>query len=378
MLRVIGRKAVYAVPVVFIVSLMTFFLMELVPGDPAVVVAGPNADPELVAEIHEELGLDDPVVERYLRWLGDTVTGDLGRQLVPPRLQVSTVIAAALPVTLQVAAMALVIALAIAIPAALLSASKPGGAPDRLLSTSAYAVIAVPSFLLALLLIFFFVFNPELTQRLLAVAAASAVAYATSRIWRRSRAYPPGARTRYVLRSGGALLVAALLAFLLIAGLPDFPRQGFVRLTSDEGVWESVRSSLLPALSLAGIEAAVWMRLLRSDLMATLQEDFILAAKAKGMPRWRILVRDALRPSSFSLITVLGVSLGRLIGGAVIVEAIFNLRGMGTLMVSSIQTGDVPVVQAAVLLVAVLYVVVNATIDIAYGYLDPRIRRGRV
>lgn len=378
MLRLIGRKLAYAVPVVFLVSLATFFVLELVPGDPAVVVAGPNADPEVVAEIHEELGLDEPAVERYVRWLGDTITGDLGRQLVTPRLPVSTVIGAALPVTLQVAAMALVIALAIAIPAALVAAARPGAPPDRLISTSAYAVIAVPSFLLALLLIFFFVFHPGLTRWLMTLVAGAAVAYFANRIWRRARTYPSDARTGYLLRRGAALLVSAAVVVFLIARLPDFPRQGFVRLTSGAGVWESFRSTLLPALSLAGIEAAVWMRLLRSDLIATLQEDFILAAKAKGMPRWRILVLDALRPSSFSLITVLGVSLGRLIGGTVIVEAIFNLRGMGTLMVSSIQTGDVPVVQAAVLLIAVLYVVVNATIDIAYGYLDPRIRRGRV
>ena len=120
------------------------------------------------------------------------------------------------------------------------------------------------------------------------------------------------------------------------------------------------------------------MRLLRGDLVATLQEDFILASRAKGMPRWRILTHDALRPSMFSLITVLGVSIGRLIGGTVIVEQIFNLPGLGSLMVRSIQAKDVPVVQAAVLLIAVIYVVVNAVVDVLYVYLDPRIRRGRV
>jgi len=160
--------------------------------------------------------------------------------------------------------------------------------------------------------------------------------------------------------------------------LPDFPRQGWVRLTSDDGLAENLRSAFLPALTLAAMEAAVWMRILRGDLITTLQEDFILAARAKGMPRWRILTFDALRPSSFSLITVLGVSLGRLIGGTVIVEQIFNLPGMGTLMVRSIRAKDVPVVQSAVLLIAVIYVLVNAAVDVAYAYLDPRIRRGRV
>ena len=141
---------------------------------------------------------------------------------------------------------------------------------------------------------------------------------------------------------------------------------------------ENLKSAFLPALTLASIEAAVWMRLLRGDLVATLQEDFILASRAKGMPRWRILTHDALRPSMFSLITVLGVSIGRLIGGTVIVEQIFNLPGLGSLMVRSIQAKDVPVVQAAVLLIAAIYVIVNAVVDVAYVYLDPRIRRGRV
>ncbi len=121
------------------------------------------------------------------------------------------------------------------------------------------------------------------------------------------------------------------------------------------------------------------MRLLRGDLLTTLQEDFILSARAKGMPQWRILVSDALRPSSFSLITVAGVALGRAIGGTVIVETIFNLPGMGTMVVGAIlAAADYRVVQASVLVIAVFYVAVNAIVDVSYAYLDPRIRRGRV
>ena len=138
------------------------------------------------------------------------------------------------------------------------------------------------------------------------------------------------------------------------------------------------RSSFLPALTLALTEVAVFSRLLRNDMITTLQEDYVLSARAKGMPIHRVLMRDALRPSSFSLITLAGVSLGRLLGGTVIVETIFNLPGMGRLIV---QDGVIPkdftIVQGAVLVIAALYVLVNTAVDISYFALDPRIRRGR-
>jgi len=378
MWKVIGLKLAKTIPVMFVVSLATFFLLDAIPGDPAVTVAGANADPAMLAEIRAELGLDRPLVERYFDWLGGAVQGDFGRQLLDPRLPVSTVVRAALPVTLQLSVMAMIIAPLLAIPAAMVSASRPGEGPDRVASTTAFAVIAIPSFLLALLVIHMFVFNHGLTQWALIALLAVGVVYLADRLRRAARRYPPGARGPFVARRGVALAVGAAVVVGLIWVLPDFPRQGWVRLTSDDGLAENLRSAFLPALTLAAMEAAVWMRILRGDLITTLQEDFILAARAKGMPRWRILTFDALRPSSFSLITVLGVSLGRLIGGTVIVEQIFNLPGMGTLMVRSIRAKDVPVVQSAVLLIAVIYVLVNAAVDVAYAYLDPRIRRGRV
>ena len=377
MLRVIGRKLASAVAVMFVVSLATFFILDAVPGDPAVVIAGPNADADTVAEIRAELGLDRPVHERYVEWLGGTVRGDFGRQYLEPRLPVATVLRSALPVTLELGLLGMALALVVAVPAALVAAGRPNGPPDRALSGAAFAIIATPSFLLALILIFFLVFNPGLTQWALVEATGAVAAYLADRIAGTAHRYPPGSKARYVVRSGGAVAVGTAVVLVLVYLLPDFPRQGWVRLTSGEGLGENLRSAMLPAVTLAAIEAAVWMRLLRGDLMSTLQEDYVLAARAKGMPSWRILVVDALRPSSFSLVTVLGVSLGRLVGGTIIVEQIFNLPGMGNLMVRSIQAKDTPVVQAAVLLIAVIYVLVNTTVDVAYGYLDPRIRRGR-
>ena len=182
---------------------------------------------------------------------------------------------------------------------------------------------------------------------------------------------------RVLLQAAAALVVAGLTVWLANKW-PSFNRQGFDRLTSDEGVLENLRDSFLPSLTVALTEIAVFMRLLRADMQSTLQEDYILSARAKGMPPVRILARDALRPSSFSLITLAGVAFGRLIGGTVIVESIFNLRGMGSLIVNDgVNTGDFPVVQGGVLVLATFYVVLNGIIDISYNYLDPRLRRAR-
>jgi peptide/nickel transport system permease protein len=211
------------------------------------------------------------------------------------------------------------------------------------------------------------------------VAGFALSAWLTQRTLKLAREYPRDqGRVRYLALGLGGAAGVLLVTLLLWTRWPEFPRQGFVRVTSDEGIWTNLRHAFLPALTLALTEAAVFMRLLRSDLISTLQDDFILSAKAKGMPTWRIMVRDALRPSSFSLITVAGVALGRLIGGTVIVETIFNLPGMGTMIVDAIGANDFRVVQAGVLVIAVFYVMINAIIDISYAYLDPRIRRGRV
>lgn len=379
MLRLVGLKLAQLVPVMFVVSLATFFILELVPGDAAATIAGPQATQEQIASIRADLDLDEPVVDRYLSWLGSTVTGDFGTSLVPPRPPVSELIGAVLPVTLQIAAMSILFALVLAVPPAVIAAARADGPVDRALSATAFGAISLPSFLSALLLIFFLVFHQDIARWTILSIGFLGLLVAASTMWSRALRYPGGRpRVAYRMRAAGLLAAAAAALVLGALSLPDFPRQGFSRITAEEGVGENLRTAFLPALTLAVTQAAVWMRLLRGDLISTLQEDFILAARAKGMPRWRVLLLDALRPSSFSLITVMGVSLGTALGGTIIVERIFNLPGLGTLMVEAINGKNIPVVQAAVLLMATFYVLVNALVDIAYGYLDPRIRRGRV
>lgn len=309
----VGRL-IELVLVLFVVTLGTFSLVSLMETDPAVTILGEGQPPEAYAEVREELGLNDPLLVRYADWLGSAVTGDLGRSVVPPYYDVLDRIAGALPVSVELAVLGMGMALVISIPLAMWSAYHAGGWVDRAISAGTFGILSVPSFL------------------------------------------------------------AGLLVILVLANALDlFPRAEWSRI--GDGLGDNLYHAFLPALTIALAEAAQFTRILRNDLITTLQEDFILAAKAKGMGTVHVLFRDALRPSSFSLVTLMGISLGRLVGSTVIVEYLFALPGMGTLVIGAANTGDYVTVQGAVLLIAVIYVVTNALIDLSYGYLDPRIRR---
>jgi peptide/nickel transport system permease protein len=303
--------------VLLIVSFGTFMLVSLLPNDPAVTILGEGREPAEYAAVREDLGLNDPLPVRYVEWLGSAGTGDLGETVVPPYTDVLDRIAAALPVSVELAVLGMGMALLFSIPLAMWSAYRAGGRVDRVISASAFGVLSVPSFLAGLLIIMIF---------------------ANQLGW--------------------------------------FPRAQWVRIT--EGLGDNLYHAFLPALVIALAETALFTRILRNDLITTLQEDFILAAKAKGMSARHILFSDALRPSSFSMVTLLGISLGRLIGSTVIVEYLFALPGMGSLVIGAANTGDFTLVQGAVLVIAVIYVLTNLLIDLSYGVLDPRIRRAHV
>lgn len=306
------------VGVLLIVSVGVFSLVSLTPTDPAVSILGPGHPASDYADLQHQLGLDRPVVPRYFDWLGHALQGDLGRSVVPPQSQVSDRVLAALPVSIEIAVLGLLIALLVAVPLAMWSAYRENGVVDRLIAAGTFGVLSVPSFLAGLLLI-----------------------------------------------------------MVTVNGLGWFPRSEWVRI-GDGGLLANLHHAILPALTVALVEMAMFIRVLRSDLIITLREDYILAARAKGMKPLRILVADALRPSSFSLITLLGLSLGRLIGSTVIVEYLFSLPGMGSLVVNAASQGDYPMVQGAVLVIALIYVVINAGIDLSYGYIDPRTRRAHL
>lgn len=370
--RFVLRRVLNLIPVLFLVSLGTFFLVELVPGDPAVAALGSGATPERLEEARAEMRLDEPVVERYVDWLGDVVTGDLGASLVNPAREVDDLILQTLPITLQLALMGLGIALVVAIPLAVWSASREGTRGDRAALVVTSGLISVPSFLAGLLLAFLFVFQPDAARTgVVVIGLLVAAGLAVDAVRRRDDG-PRTLATRLVVAAAiGAAAVAIYSVF------PEFPRTGFSRLTDDDGIGENLRTAFLPALTLALTEIAVFARLLRADLIATLQEDFILSARSKGITSSRVLWRHALRPSSFSLVTLAGVSLGRLIGGTVVVETVFGIQGMGRLIVEDgVLPGDIPIVQGGVLVIAVGYVFVNLLVDLSYAILDPRVRRG--
>lgn len=376
MLRILLSKLWQMLPVLVLVSIGSFLLLEMVPGDPAVAVLGSDAEPADYERVREQLGLNEPLVERYTSWVGGVATGDLGNSIFPPNRPVAEMIQQRLPVTIEIALLTLVLSLAISVPVALRTAYRPGDTVDRIATTGAFASISVPSFLAGLLFVFFFVFNAGYVKAGIGVVGAVLVVHSVRVGWRRARSIPPGRlRTRSIVMSAAGTTIAVALTVLLVRYLPSFPRQGYARIT-EQGIWENLKSVALPVATLALAESAVFVRLLRSDLIETLGEDFILAARAKGMPVSRVMTRDALRPSMFSLITVISVTLGRIIGGSVIVESIFNLPGMGRLIIDAISTKDYPVVLASVLIIAVVYVVASALVDVAYAYLDPRIRRG--
>ncbi|MER5839307.1 ABC transporter permease [Streptomyces prasinus] len=317
-LRRPALRALELVGVLLLASIGVFSLVVLLPGDPAVDILGAGRAPAEYAELRTELGLDQPLVTRYFDWLGGALTGDLGRSVVPPQSDVTDRVLSALPVSFEIAVLGLLIALLIAVPLAMWSAYREGSAADRIIGAGTFGVLSVPSFLAGLLLI-----------------------------------------------------------LLLVNSAGWFPRSEWVRI-GDGDLLGNLHHAFLPALTVALAELALFARVLRGDLIVTLREDYILAARAKGMNPLRILFTDALRPSSFSLVTLLGLSLGRLIGSTVVVEYLFSLPGMGTLIVNAAGQGDYPMVQGAVLTIAVIYVVINAGIDLSYGYLDPRTRRVHV
>lgn len=315
MLRLIGKKVLTVIPVLLVVSFLTYVMLDLLPGDPALQILGTGgATPEAIAAVRADLRLDDPLPVRYLGWLGDAVQGDFGRSY-QTRQEVSDAIRERLPVTLEIAGVAILMSLTIAIPMGVLSAYRAGTRLDRGITGATFGLLAVPNFMMALILI-----------------------YTLS--------------VRYGL----------------------FPATGWTRLTEDP--WENLKSVFMPSLALALSSMAVLTRVLRTDMIATLQEDHVLLARAKGLSTIRILFRHALRPSSFSLLTVGGIQVGALLGGALIVEQIFALPGLGRLIIDSVFQRDFMIVQGGVLLTSVIYVVVNAGVDVLYTFLDPRIRYG--
>jgi peptide/nickel transport system permease protein len=310
--RFIRRRLLAVIPVLLLVSLGAFSLLELTPGDPVLDIVGPEATHEQYVAVKHAMGLDKSFISRYVDSTVSALHGDFGTS-ARSNQRVAEALKERLPVTMQVCLMALLIALALAVPLAVYCASHPDGLVDRLAILTSSVLIAAPAFISGLFASYFF---------------------------------------------------AVVLGW--------FPVTGWTPLTED--VFDNLHHAILPALVLASVVYPNFLRVLRSDMIATLQMDFVLAARAKGLSPRYVLFRHALRPSSFSLITLAVLALGQLIAAAVLVEQIFALPGLGGLILSGIFQKDYPMVQGVTVFLAFMYVFLNASVDIGYALLDPRVR----
>ncbi|MFJ3779766.1 ABC transporter permease [Streptomyces sp. NPDC090075] len=313
MFQFVLRKLLRGVLVILLVTFMVILLMGLAPGSVATVILGDNATPKAVAQLDHQMGLDRSVFVQWLSWLGEAVRGHLGTSPVTNQ-PVTTAITDRLSVTLEIAFLALLIALVLGVLLATVAARRrPDSRLDRVINGLTSVFLAIPAF-----------------------------------------------------------VAAPVLVYLLAVKVRAFPVTGWVPLT--DGLGENLRTAFLPALCVALIEVAVFQRILRADLRTTLREDYVEAARAKGLSDRYVLWRHAFRPASFSLLTVAGVSLGRLLGGTIIVESFFSLPGLGQLVASAVTSRDIVTVQGVVAFVAAAYVLLNTLVDLGYEFLDPRVK----
>ena len=312
MLKFFLWRVLSTVPVVFVVTFVVFGLILLIPGDPAITIAGPDATPEQIEIIRERLGLNRPFLIQYVDWLGSALRGDLGTSLFTSRA-VTTSIMESLPVTLTLTVTAILISLLISVPLAIVSATRRGGWIDRLATVTSSIGIALPSFWLGLMLV---------------------------------------------------LLFSLTLGWL--------PATGYVPLAQDPAAW--LRHILLPALTLGVAAAAESTRQLRGSIIEVLQQDYVRTARAKGMRTRKVIGKHVLKNASVPLVTVIGLQVTLLLGGAIVVEQVFGVPGLGQVAISAVTTRDIPVIQGVVLVAVLVAMLSNLLVDLAYGYLNPKVR----
>lgn len=315
MLSYLIKRLLATIPVLFIVSLVIFFIIHITPGAPAAAILGMEATDEQIAELNQELGFDRPITEQYVSWIAGVFQGDLGDSIFM-KMPVTEAIAEHVGPTLSLAILAQVIALLLAIPFGMLAAYKRGSFTDATLMGMSLFGMAVPSFLLGLLLM---------------------------------------------------LVVGVQLQWLPVAGYAPL----------EKGLWEHLKYLILPAISLGTIQAALITRMTRSSMLDVLNLNYIKTARSKGLQEWRVLLKHAFRNAFLPILTVIGQTFGTLVTGAVVVETIFNIPGLGQLIMNSITRRDFTVIQGVVMAVTVMYIFINLVIDLLYGAIDPRVRLDR-
>ena len=306
------RRALISALTLLLISLIVFAGVRMIPGDPARVLAGTDTDAAGLQEIREKYGLNDPLPVQYLRWLGLALRGDLGES-IRTRQPVAATVAIKLPITIELTCLSLLVALAIALPAGIIAAVRRNSVWDVAASAVSLCGVSIPNFWLGIMLI---------------------------------------------------LLVSVRLGWL--------PASGFVPLGEDP--LGNLRRMVMPAFVLGTGLAAVLMRQTRNAMIEVLSQDYIRTARAKGLAQPAVVIRHALRNGLIPVVTILGLQMGALMGGAVVTEQIFVLPGFGRLIVEAVFTRDYPLVQGVVLITASSYVLINLLVDVSYTILNPRIR----
>ncbi len=310
----LAKRFTALVVIVFFVSIGTFLLVHILPGDPTVTILGPNDTPQNRAILLKHLGLNKPLIQQYFTYIGNIVRGNLGESFITHE-SVASAIANAFPIDIELIIISQIIAFSVAVPLALLAARRPNQVLDRVATSTTFAFLALPPFI---------------------------------------------------------VVVFLTLAFSIHLHIFPGP-SSYVPISQD--FFGNLHAMIMPSIALALGSIVIYYRLLRNDLISTLQEDFITMARSKGLSDGRILVRHALRPSSVSLLASAGLNIGSLIAGAFVVEFLLALPGLGYLLVQSIEQRDYLMVQGVVLVVAVAVLVVNFIADFLFTVVDPRIAR---
>ena len=315
MVRYVIRRLLLLLGIIFVISIGTFYLIHLLPGDPAVVILGTGATPANKAILYRQLGLNRPIYEQYFTWISNILRGNMGTSFIS-QTSVASTIRAALPIDLELILLSQILAFAAAIPLAMRSARKPDGPVDRILSAGSFTLLSVPPFIIIVLLV---------------------------------------------------LLVAIKL------GIPHTGPSSYVTLSGD---WiGNLESLALPAFTLAIGSFVVYYRVLRTDLIATLQEEFITMARSKGISQRRIMWRHAFRPSSVALLGAAAVNIGGLLASGFVVQYLLVIPGLGYTLITAINMSDYLLVQGIVLTVSVGVVLINFIFDFVINIVDPRISR---
>jgi peptide/nickel transport system permease protein len=322
----------WAIPTLIGVSLLVFLLIHMIPGDPAQVMLYPKGTPEEVEALRHELGLDKPMAIQYLDWVKNALLFDFGKSIINGEPVVSQ-IASRLPATVELGIAAMLIAISVGIPLGILSARKKNSIIDYLSTTISLGGVSIPVFWLGLMLIYIF----SVSFGLLPVSGRRTMGIDTDEIT-------------------GLYLLDSILTGNATAML------------------DAMKHLTLPAFALATIPLALIVRITRSSMIDVLSEEYMKTAKAKGIPRRLVIYKHALRNALIPLITVLGIQIGSLMGGSILTETVFSWQGLGSLVVSSINGRDYPVIQGVVFLAALFMITVNLIVDVLYAYVDPRIR----